>query len=450
MRLRTTILLAAAGTGLLLWALLATEQAGVGTRADGKPAYPFVLEDQADRWVYQQRGRWLPSEREPYVEEHSEYPQLATWMFGLPYLFMEHSVPVGRAQTSAEFTAAREDSRAYFDRHHVSMALGYFALLALTAAVLRQLGHSPGYALLLLLPGTAYFSFNRFDAWPAAFVALACLLQFRGRRNGAAAALALGAMMKWYPALLLPLFLAHNLWSEHDAKGRGGVSVGRLFAALPRAVLVPGLVAGAVITAILSVSYVGGGWEAVTHVYSHHAGRVHNPPSLAAAILEPWRWGLLPLESFPRVYQWLTVLQFLPAVLLALVPIRSRTALLWACLAVVVGFAEFGKVFSPQWICWVSPLALLLAPGRRTLLGLIVALELLIYLQIPLLFYSHMTTPEAAAALARGQPAIPPEAFFWWVSDGRHLLLFGLWAWSLAAFLRTVSRGAEAPAPALR
>ena len=114
-------------------------------------------------------------------------------------------------------------------RRRLALRVLLLALLALTAANLRALGHGPGGALLLFLPGTLYFSFNRFDAWPAAFVALAFLMQWKDRRLGAAAALGLGAMMKWYPILLVPLFLAHNLGTER-ARGHGFV------AALPRAV----------------------------------------------------------------------------------------------------------------------------------------------------------------------------------------------------------------------
>ncbi|MHC5212268.1 MAG: glycosyltransferase 87 family protein [Planctomycetota bacterium] len=432
MGLRATILACAAFTALVLSLLLATEQWGLGTRDDGSTRWAFLLEDISDRYVYQLRGRWLPGERAPYIEEHSEYPQLATWMFGLPYLFFDSAVPVGRAQTDAEFRAHPEDSRRYFDLHHVSMAVGYLALLVLTAANLRALGHSPGWALLLMLPGTTYFAFNRFDAWPAAFVSLALLLQWKDRRAGAAAALGLGAMVKWYPILLLPLFLAYNLRRDRDAKGSAGGWRG-VTNALPSAVLVPGVAAAAVCLGMLAVTFVqkGGGLDAVLKVYQHHAGRNHNMSSLVAALVEPWRWGVFPISAVDGVAKTLAALQFLPALLLALLPVRTPRALLLGCLAVVLGFAQFGRVFSPQWICWVTPLAVLLAPGSRTVRGLQVALELLIYVQIPVLYYETMAGPE---------PVLRTASTFWIVSDTRLVLLLAFWAWSLWAIVRTVGR----------
>jgi len=431
--LRATVLLSVLGTAAILALLLATRQWGLGQRPDGQPRFPFLLEDISDRYIYQQRGRWLPGHRRPYVDEHSEYPQLATWMFGLPYLFFESHVPVGRQQTAAEFMAHPEDSERYFDLHHVFMAVSFLGLLLVTALLLVQLGHAPGWALLLLLPGTVYFAFNRFDAWPAALVGLALLAQLRGRRLGAAAVLGLGTMMKWYPLLLLPLFMAHNLGAEVPP----GAGWRARLAALPRAVLTPGLCALAVILAILAISFSGGGWEAVTHAYLSQGGRVHNPPSLASAILEPWRWGLVPMSYYATVWRLLFLLQVLPAAVLALFPVRSPRALVLGCLCVVLAFAQFGKVFSPQWICWVAPLAILVAPGAWVPLAAVVVLQILIYVQIPVLYFSRMTDPAYAALGADG---LQGATAFWVVSDSRIALLALFWAWSCWAFLRTVLR----------
>jgi hypothetical protein len=435
MSLRSTLLLATLGTAVVLTLLLATRQWGLGHRDDGSVRFRYLLEDEADRFIYEQRGRWLPSGRTPYLEEHSEYPQLATWLFGVPYLLFDSHVPVGREQTAAEFREARDDHAAYFDLHHVSMAISLWVLLLLTALNLRALGHSPGWALLLFLPGTLYFAFNRFDAWPAAAVAGALLLQFRGRRHGAAVALALGAMMKWFPILLLPLFLAHNL---HGAGTRDGTPPRPLLARLPSAAILPGLSALAVCLAVLGITWVwdGGGREAVEAVYRTQMGREPNPPSIVAALTSPSRWGLFTLADVDWLGKAFMLLQFLPAVLLALFPIRSRRALLLGCLAVVLGFMQFGKVFSPQWICWVTPLAILLAPASRACLLLIVAAELAIYVQIPVFFYEAIGRP---GALGRGSPA------FWAACDTRIAVLLVFWAWSSWAFLRTV--WAPAPAP---
>ena len=118
---------------------------------------------------------------------------------------------------------------------------------------------------------------------------------------------------------------------------------------------------------------------------------------------------------------------------------RSRQALLLGSLTVVLAFAQFGKVFSPQWICWVSPLAVLVAPVAWVPLVLVVVLQVLIYVQIPVLYYARMTDPASASLGASG---LEGASAFWAVSDTRLALLALFWAWSCWAFLRTVMRPA--------
>jgi hypothetical protein len=212
----------------------------------------------------------------------------------------------------------------------------------------------------------------------------------------------------------------------------------KFLAALPATVIRPAVAAMLVIVAILSVTWFreGGGLEAVSYVYRHHASRLPNPSSLVSALVEPARWAVFPADSGATVARVLQLLQFGPALLLALAPVRSRRALLLGCLTVVLGFTLFGKVFSPQWICWISPLAVLLAPSSWVCLALLVLLEGLLYLQMPVLYYEALTGSSGSLHGARA---------FWAVCDLRIAVLFLFWAWSLSAFLRTVVRPAPTP-----
>src|SRR5258705_320947 len=95
MGLRSTLLLSLAGVIGALALLLSTQEWGAGALPDGTARWKFLLEDVSDRSVYQQRGAWLPTGLTPYLEVHSEYPQLATWLFGVPYLFFDTSIQPG-------------------------------------------------------------------------------------------------------------------------------------------------------------------------------------------------------------------------------------------------------------------------------------------------------------------------------------------------------------------
>ena len=61
----------------------------------------------------------------------------------------------------------------------------------------------------------------------------------------------------------------------------------------------------------------------------------------------------------------------------------------WSLLSVLL-FIIFARINSPQWILWVSPLLILLAGGRLFVSGIIL-LDLLSYLQYPVLytFYTY-------------------------------------------------------------
>jgi hypothetical protein len=426
MGLRGTLLVSLAGAIALLALLLSTQEWGVGLAPDGSPRFKYLLEDVSDRSVYQQRGAWMPTGLTPYVGVHSEYPQLATWFFGLPYLCFDSQVRPGELPTVPQL---RTENEPYGRVWHVLMALALVALLLTTALVLRELGRSPAWTLLFFLPGPLYFTFNRFDVLPSLLVMLALLLQLRGRRTAAATALALGAMTKWYPALLLPLFLAYNLHATDATSPRPAGWRARL----PGAVLWPGVAAGAVVFVVLAVNYSwgGGGMPAVLHHYQWHIERPPNASSLVSALTAPGRWGWFPKSAMPTLIKVLTALQFLPAILLALLPVTSRRALLLGCLTVVLSFTLFTKDFSPQWIVWIAPLAILLAADSWTCRILLVVLAVIVYVQMPLLYYERFADPGRS----------PDDApAFWAACDTRIALMALFFAWSATAFARAVRR----------
>jgi len=148
-------------------------------------------------------------------------------------------------------------------------------------------------------------------------------------------------------------------------------------------------------------------------------------------------WGWFPREAQDRLAHIASVAQFLPALLMAFVPLRDRRALLAACLVVVLGFIQFGKVFSPQWIVWVAPLAILAGTASRWALPLLVLADALTYLQTPVFFYEFVDNPEYTAT----SPGLRLASTLRIVG----LALF--WAWSLWLFLRTVGRPEPAEAP---
>lgn len=486
--------------------VLATDGLGLGDDGRGKPAWPGLLEDDFDRSAYQQRGRWLPSGGRPYLDEFSEYPQITTWLMGVPYLLFDHGVvrgePFGskqrlralyaRAGAQAEgeallrelagrayspAAAAAPDSpvqsraawlagaagvepdearatlddawrassawleelkrnrKPYGDRHHVLMALWLAGLLGLSVALLRELGDAPGWALLLLLPASLFFGFNRFDAVVATMVAAALLLQLRGRLLAAAFVLGLAVMTKWFPIALAPLFFAYA-W-QRARRAEPQAPRGPLAA---RTLLAPGLVLAGVVVACLALTWVqgGGGWAAVRFVFDWHAEvRQPNKSSLLMALTSQQQWGLLDAGARPALERVFKLLQLAPAFALAFLPLRTPRALIAACLAATFCAVLFSEFFSPQWVLWTTALSLLLAPRWRRFALLSGVLELLLWLQMFL--HSHVY----AVGLVDGALS-PTWAPFWAVNHVR----IGVMALFLALTVASLWSESRRPATA--
>jgi Glycosyltransferase family 87 len=470
-------LVVAAYLALVLWAPAGW---GLGRDNDGRASWPNLLEDSYDRHAYQQRGRWLPAGGQPYLDVFSEYPQLTTWFFGLAYWGFDHQVLVGEpfeAERNAQarllelgappaevetivrktpkgqrearlaqlpqgpkgvaaaqaLRAAYEsqdrvvdelvrNAEAYGRVHQVLMAPFYWLLFALVVLCLREMGAPPAWALVLFLPGPAFFAFNRFDVLPMVLLLGAVLALLRERLLLAGACLGLATMTKIWPIALAPLFVSHRLASTWSA-GRG--ARGRWLA---REAGAPALACAAMCALVLGLSYLqaGGGdagWDAMTRVYIwHDEVRKPNHSSVLALMTSPERWGWLPLEArddWERVFKLLIVV---PTLLVAALGLRTKAALLQACAFTALSCVIFQKFFSPQWVLWVLPLLLPLVARMRIYMLLLPLLAVLIYVQLPLLYYGDSTeTPRGYDLSER----------FWRVTDARVVLLFALWALAL-------------------
>jgi len=320
-----------------------------------------------------------------------------------------------------------ENRTAYGDRHHVHMALLFALLLVLATANLKELGASPAWALLVLLPASLYFGFNRLDLVVTNLVALALFFQFRARSLAAAAALGLAVMAKYYPVVLVPLFLGHNVRRELDQ----GRPLGR---AIARGALRPGLVAGLVIGAILAFTFAwkGGGLDAVLALPAwYRTERLPNHASLLAQLCHPERWAWFGPEARDSLERLFQLVQLAPA-LLAFAPLRSNRALVLACLVATLTMILFSEFFSPQWVLWVTALALYAAPRWRRFLWLVLALEVVMYLQLPLFYFEAL----ASRAPLETYATAPEFARFRTISDVRIALVALTWLVTIGTLLR--------------
>lgn len=321
------------------------------------------VNDDFDRVIYSQRGAWALHGLVPYRGAFSEYPNVATYLFGLPYFI-----------TGGDFFAYR----AIFS-FVMCVCLGLMVGL-----LQRFLPGRESLAYLMLLPAPLYFTINRFDLLASLFVVLSLwyLQQHRAALSGIC--LGVAALTKWYPVLLLPLFLSH-------AYRRDRRSSQTLLIAF-----------GAACVAIIAPTVIGVGLRPMLRPYAFHASRGLEMVSLPA-LLHWYGVQWLGVTVPPRLVE----LGCLSGVLLAVVAsLRARVDSIErvACWSVVILSASIllSTVWSPQWMLWVLPLMIVIA-RRATDVPWLVAYGVFGYLVFPLIhdgLHGLQSTPVRLGSLA--------------------------------------------------
>lgn len=235
----------------------------------------------------------------------------------------------------------------------VEMAL---VVVALTWLLARYGAPGAGYLwLTYAMLGSMTLAAGRFDVLPATCVVIAIIAAQRGKLPLAYGALALGTLLKLYPAALLPLLLIES-WRARDraplwhgpALFAGLVAVGEGLAATrsPTSLLSPFSFMSARCAQVESLpASLGYLWAQVTRApltypYDFNSTCLQTP-SLPAAEMITLALGMATL-ALAITLSW-----------------RRRLTLGQAALLVIAALILGSKVFSPQYLLWLSPLVAL-------------------------------------------------------------------------------------------
>ena len=340
----------------------------------------FYTRDQiVDTPVYQRYGDAMARGQVPYRDFGLEYPPGALPVFVLPAL--------GHHDES-QFASFRRSFEWLMWGCGVAMLVAMaFALHALAASERRTVGALLFASLAPLALGSVVLS--RFDLWPAAIVAAALAAIVSGRLRLGHGLLGLGVAAKVYPAVLVPLALAH-VWRRRGRR-EAMICLGVLLAAVavvlgPFLALAPGGVWSSVVrqtTRPLQIESLG---AAVLIALHHVAG--------LAATMRSGHGSQNLVGTGPDVIGSLqTVLQVAALVAIWALYARGRGGreeLVRACAAAAVAFVALGKVFSPQFLIWLVPLVPLVR-GRRGLWasGLFFVAMVLTQLWFPFRYWAY-------------------------------------------------------------
>ena len=284
-------------------------------------------------------GAWARHWGVPYLSSESEYPQVATYVLGLP-----HRLGLRLAGKRLVLSA---------------MMLAFLvALVATTQGLLTRLGKPRRWALLLCLPASLYFSAHRHDSMVAVSVAVSLLLLFEQRTRAAAAFLVLAMLTKWYPVLFAPLFVKY-VYSQRRRVPWAEVGVG-----------------AGVLGLFVLQTLLWSGWDGLLAPYRFQL-RVGDNEEAFFGLLRAFGLG---------AFAWkpaFALLQLSPLVLVFCVAVRTKEELLAGMALAVMAFICFGTRHSPQWLLWLTPL-LVLAARSRTDLIVILVYDLLTFVYFPL------------------------------------------------------------------
>lgn len=333
----------ATGTWLLAAVFVSAAIATTGiVRGSGKQI--------VDTGRYQAYAESVQSDLVPYRDFDVEYPPGALLVFTLPALVVS-------------------EASSYFWAFAAFMACAGAAGLILTAGAVERLGRPPRVrrrVLALLAVSPVLFGgvlLTRFDLVPAALVAGATLLLLRGRPRAGALVLGVGAAVKLYPLLLLPVLAAWawRRFGRREAILATALPIGVVVLAYaPFAALSPDGVWYSVwrqLSRPLQIESLGAGVLVLAHnalgfdvVVETSAGS----QNLAGASGVTTAVAVSAVGATAVVGTWIASAR----------GAATDERLVRYGAAVLVAFVAFGKVLSPQFLIWLLfPLALV--AGRR-------------------------------------------------------------------------------------
>ena len=305
--------------------------------------------DVWDLRTYYNNGKWFPAVLQPYVDVPSEYPQVATYLFGWVHWFV---IDLPRRGLAREI---------YFRAFRLIMLLTGYATFLLLEHMKERKKWIP---LLLFLPGPLYFVFNRYDILPAFLCLLAFFFIKRLNWPIAAFLLAVATMTKWYAILLMPSFVAYAWFVDKKIPWKSVV----VFALTIILIALP--------------TYITGGVDGLLLPYQFHMNRASEAASLPSLVVSGF-----PVEPIiAKIVIWVFFgLQLLASAVSLMFRIDSIEGLASWWILCVGGFVLFSRIYSPQWILWVLPMLLLEVEDAFDV-GLIILYGTLTYIGFPLVY----------------------------------------------------------------
>lgn len=290
----------------------------------------------------------------PYVNLQVEYPQIAILSIIAPYLIAR----------------AVGDPIVFIIAHMAIMFLMYVITAVLTYRIVLTLFNHKGRALVsAVLMGTAlpaiYFTVCKYDAFPTLILMASLYCFVHGDATKGYLWGVVGFFTKWFAFICVPFYIIHNI--------KNGISFKKP------------LIIGAIFAAVITVPLLILNFENVAFAYVYHGSRPAQAESVFFLLDSIVGTGFF---SDIGNYVMLVAEGLLLYTYYRLKDNRMVTLVGFVALSVFV-FVVFNKVFSPQYILWVTPLlAILLSRTIKNMVWFYV-LQGWMWLEFPILFKNY-------------------------------------------------------------
>jgi len=315
--------------------------------------------DIFDISVYFQYAMQILGGEVPYVDFPLEYPQLSLIVILVPLIF----------------TVLTHDPSTYVVAHQIFMSIFDILTVLIVYLIALKISDQKSAFISGVLSATAfssaYFVLTKYDAFPTFLLMLSLFLFIYRKETYGYLSAAAGFLAKWFPGLAIPYFVLH----EHMS-GRGSRSISR------------NIIASAVLLLIVTLPFAVLSSSGFLATYTTHTGRTalaHSFCYYVDFIFE----SVLGLSFFAQAS--IILMAVVQIFLLGYYYSTKNTGAEYLCAFLffsTFAFIIFNKVFSPQYILWITPfLAIFLARSYKEI-ALFYAIQAWMYLEFPILYRS--------------------------------------------------------------
>ncbi len=234
-------------------------------------------------------------------------------------------------------------STVFFDVNVVLLFIPLIIAVIATALTVRRRPWDS--AMFALAPGVLFAATINWDLLPLAFAGVALLLWSRSRPFAAGLLLGLAVAAKFYPVMFIGAFLVLSIRS---GKWRS----------------LAALVGGMVLTWLMvNLPFMVGNFEGWAFFYTFSQNRGQDFGSLWFALAE-FELPTVPSEILNKVATGFFLILCIAIAVLAL-RAKQRPRLAQLLFLIIAAFAVTNKVYSPQYVLWLIPLAVMARPRWR-------------------------------------------------------------------------------------